>query len=133
MKKTLANGKYKRSDSYIGTIDPTNASDMAHLAIVKNNIKTVNKSIKYSNELIKKYRPHEKTQTYWRVILRGRLGKNNPHAWKYVDSWTCSPEALERKIKYREETGEICTRSCIQLKHAQRIDVYVCQRRSRWE
>lgn len=56
-----------QSKNYVTTLDPMSSVDMEKLQTIKDTVKACN-----AYELKKK-----------RVCLRGRLGKNNPNAWKY--------------------------------------------------
>ena len=81
-----------RSKNYVTSIDPSNPADMDALNEIRKAIKIVNKN---------------NNQPY-RVVLSGRLGKNNPNAWKY---------------------GLTRHHSCVWKEDAVKFDVYVYERK----
>ena len=91
----------KRTSSYIGTFYVEDASDMLELAELKKMVRNMNNMLK-----------EDKYDYRFRVVLHGRLGKNNPAAPKY---------------RYRQD---------VKLSDAIRIDAYInkdkkCLRRSK--
>lgn len=90
-----------RTDSYIFTADPLSANDMQQIELVR-------KTVAVSNKLAKqRVKWSGATPTLYRVCLKARLGKGNPAYAKYKNQWIKS----------------------IKLEDAQRIDVYVQERR----
>jgi hypothetical protein len=103
----------KRTDSYLMTIDPMSCTDMEKIAIVRKTIAIGNKTKLQTHKWqVKRARrwgePEPKAPTLHRVSLKARLGKNNPAYAKYRDQYIKS----------------------IKLEDAQRIDVYIHERRS---
>jgi hypothetical protein len=94
--------KQSRTPNYIFTADPVSVNDMQQIEIVRKTVRT-------SNALAKQRAKWsgEKPVIY-RVCLKARLGKGNPAYSKYRNQWVQS----------------------IKLEDAQRIDVYVQERRS---
>lgn len=94
--------KKTRTSNYIFTADPMSVNDMQQINIVRKTVRTSN--------VLSKQRAKwsgEKPVIY-RVCLKARLGKGNPAYAKYRGQWVKS----------------------IKLEDAQRIDVYVQERRS---
>jgi len=92
----------RKSSSYLFTADVLCVSEMQE-------IERVRKAIAITNTFIRdnaKRTGNKKLITY-RVCLKARLGKNNPAASKYRNQWIKS----------------------IKLEDAQRIDVYIWERR----
>jgi len=91
-----------RTDSYIMTADPLSIGDMAQIQLVR-------KTVAASNKLAKQRAKYSgATPVLYRVCLKARLGKANPaYEAKYKQQWIKS----------------------IKLEDAQRIDVYVNERR----
>ena len=90
-----------RTDSYIFTADPLSANDMQQIELVR-------KTVAVSNKLAKQRAKWSgATPVIYRVCLKARLGVGNPAYAKYKNQWVKS----------------------IKLEHAQRIDVYVQERR----
>lgn len=92
----------QRTTSYITTVKMINGKvapeDQAVLASIKNTVKLSNK----------------KCNKTCYVKLQGRLGENNPHAWKYRrGSW---------------KNGGYSNCQSVRLGDAQRADVYVYNR-----
>jgi hypothetical protein len=90
----------QRTDNYVFTADPMSVGDMQQIAVVRKTVATSNKLAKQRAKW-----KGEKPVIY-RVSLKGRLGKNNPAAAEYVGRF-----------------------QSISLADAQRIDVYVHERR----
>ena len=97
-----------RTDSYIFTADPLSVNDMQQIEIVRKTVATSNKLARRQAKWT-----GEKPVIY-RVTLKGRIGKNNPHAHIY-----------RNKTTYWGRKGDY---QSIKLEHAQRIDVYVQRR-----
>lgn len=57
----------RTSTNYVATLDPNSTFDMEKLQIIRNTIKTLNKF----------------NTNKFKVSIKGRLGKNNPNAFKY--------------------------------------------------
>jgi hypothetical protein len=94
--------KQNRTPNYIFTADPMSVNDMQQIEIVRKTVRTSN--------ILAKQRAKwsgEKPVIY-RVCLKARLGKKNPAYTKYFGQYIKS----------------------IKLEDAQRIDVYVQERRS---
>lgn len=101
----------QRTDNYIFTADPMSVNDMQQIAIVRRTVAVGNKlkmrtymqqcRIAYYSDQDQPLPP-----TLHRVSLKGRLGKNNPAAAKYKGRFQSIP-----------------------LVDAQRIDVYIHERR----
>ena len=65
------------SENYVFTAKATSADDLQK-------IKTLRQTVKAINHMQSQYEKDTgQEQTRYRVCLRGRLGKNNPNAWKY--------------------------------------------------
>jgi hypothetical protein len=92
----------QRTDSYIFTADPMSVNDMQQIEIVRKTIAVANKRARASAKW------SLTTPKIYRVCLKARLGKGNPAYAKYRGQWVQS----------------------IKLEDAQRIDVYVQERRS---
>ena len=92
--------KKTRTPNYIFTADPMSVNDMQQINIVRKTVRTSN--------ILAKQRAKWSGQkaVIYRVCLKGRLGKNNPEAVKYGGRF-----------------------QSIKLEDAQRIDVYVQERR----
>lgn len=88
----------KRSESYVGTVDHRTPEGQAAISDIRDRVACGN--------LMKKLIGVDKR---YRVILRGRLGANNP--------------------AYADYKAGRKTRSCIRLEDAVRVDIYVCERR----
>ena len=102
----------KRTDSYLMTIDPLSAFDMEKLSLVRRTVTTGNKlkmqQHKWAVKRARRWGEEEpKVPTLHRVTLKARLGKNNPAASKY-------------KGRYHFHVA---------MEDAQRIDVYIHERR----
>jgi hypothetical protein len=94
--------KKPRTPNYIFTADPMSVNDMQQIDIVRKTVRTSN--------ILAKQRAKwsgEKPVIY-RVCLKARLGKKNPAYFKYRTQWVKS----------------------IKMEDAQRIDVYVQERRT---
>jgi len=101
----------QRTDNYVFTADPMSVGDMQQIAIVRKTVAVGNKlkMHTYMHQCRIAYRFGEDQPlppVLHRVSLKGRLGKNNPEAAKY-------------KGRFQS----------ISLADAQRIDVYVHERR----
>ena len=95
----------QRTDAYIGTFT-NDSKDSAR-------IKDLRKFVKYMNKMLKQ----EGLNHQYYIKLQGRLGKNNPNAWKY--------EAGENSIY----GGNYCGHwQCIRLKDAAHADAYIYKR-----
>jgi hypothetical protein len=94
--------KKPRTPNYIFTADPMSVSDMQQIDIVRKTVRT-------SNILAKqRAKWSDQKPVIYRVCLKARLGKKNPAYAKYRGQWIKS----------------------IKMEDAQRIDVYVQERRS---
>jgi hypothetical protein len=94
--------KKPRTPNYIFTADPMSVNDMQQIEIVRKTVRT-------SNILAKQRAKWSGAKpVIYRVCLKARLGKGNPAYAKYRGQWVQS----------------------IKLEDAQRIDVYVQERRS---
>lgn len=100
--------KKQRTDSYVFTADPLSVSDMQMIELVRKTVRVTNARAKQDAKW-----KGEKPKLY-RVCLKARIGRNNPHAYIYREKRTY----WGRKGDYQS----------IKLEHAQRIDVYVQRR-----
>ena len=65
------------SENYVFTANAKSADDLAKIETLRQTVKAINlMQRQYEKDV-------DQTQTRYRVCLRGRLGKNNPNAWKY--------------------------------------------------
>lgn len=98
----------QRTNAYVFTADPLSVTDMQQIEIVRKTVAISNayarRDAKWKGEKPKQFR----------VTLKARLGKNNPHAHVY-----------RNKVTY---WGIKSNYQSIKLEHAQRIDVYVQRR-----
>lgn len=69
--------KSRTSTSYVFTANAKSADDLAKIDALRQTVKAIN----YMQRDYEKDTGQE--QARYRVCLRGRLGKNNPNAWKY--------------------------------------------------
>ena len=96
----------RTSNAYIMTADVNSVADMQSIALVRKTISIANRRARDEYAMRMKWNPSanlEKPKQY-RVLLKPRLGKNNPaYATKYKQQWIKS----------------------IKLEDAVRIDVYV--------
>jgi hypothetical protein len=91
----------KRTENYIFTADPMSVNDMQQIEIVRKTVAT-------SNMIAKQRAKYADVKpVIYRVCLKARLGKSNPAYAKYKNQWIKS----------------------IKLEDAQRLDVYVQERR----
>jgi len=96
----------RTSDAYIFTADVNSVTDMNAVEIVRKTVATSNKIARLHYENKMKWNPQSDLQKpkQYRVVLKPRLGKNNPaYATKYKNQWIKS----------------------IKMEDATRIDVYV--------
>ena len=98
------------SENYVFTAKAASADDRQKIETLRQTVKVIN----YMQSQYEKYTGQQ--QTRYRVCLRGRLGKNNPNAWKY-------------KMRQKAYTG--CGAHPYQMIHlsdAAFFDVYVYER-----
>ena len=93
----------KMGTSFIGTFYYDDPSDMHQLDNVRKMVSNMNKDLKSANKDYQFY-----------VKCQGRLGKNNPNAWKYKRGGTYGPSA-----------------GSVRLSDATRVDAYI-YRRNPW-
>ena len=86
--------------SFIGTFYFDDADDMNQLENVRKMVSNMNKDLKVAGKDYKFY-----------VKCQGRLGKNNPNAWKYKRGGTYGPNA-----------------GSVRLGDATRVDAYIYRR-----
>jgi len=99
--------KSRTSTSYVFTANAKSADDLAKIDVLRQTVKAIN----YMQRDYEKDTGQE--QARYRVCLRGRLGKNNPNAWKY-------------KIRQKKYTGYGARPyQMIRLGDASHFDVYV--------
>ena len=108
----------KRSKNYVGTFHTESAADMLELERIRKAIKVVNRELSHF-----KYGSQEKksgfgTEHYHQFYVKcaGRLGKNNPNAYKYNSFNRFGVECEEGRAGY------------VRLEDATRVDAYVYQR-----
>ena len=65
------------SENYVFTAKATSVDDRQKIETLRQTVKVIN----YMQSQYEKSTGQQ--QTRYRVCLRGRLGKNNPNAWKY--------------------------------------------------
>ena len=94
-----------RADSYIGTFHYESADDMIQLQELKKMVSNMNKSLKRAN-----------FDYQFRVVVCGRLGENNPNAYKYK----------ERKYSYHGYGAH--PYQTIKLADASHVDAYIYRR-----
>jgi hypothetical protein len=92
----------RNSANYLMTLNPNSETDMQKLSDLRNRVKLIN----YNNLIKESYNPNL-GKVRVRVSVRPRLGRNNPAASLYSRQYIRS----------------------ILLKHAQRLDVYVSERK----
>lgn len=76
----------KRTDSYVFTFHPDSVEDQLRLEAVKKSVTSINQT----NKLWAGYGNRPKTADRFRVVLKGRLGENNPNAHKYKGKYIYS-------------------------------------------
>ena len=98
------------SENYVFTAKAASADDLQK-------IETLRQTVKAINHMQRQYEKDTgQQQTRYRVCLRGRLGKNNPNAWKY-------------QMRQKAYTGRGAhPYQMIRLSDAAYFDVYVYER-----
>ena len=98
------------SEYYVFTAKAASADDLAK-------IETLRQTVKAINHMQSQYEKDTgQEQTRYRVCLRGRLGNNNPNAWKY-------------QVRQKNYTGYGARPyQMIRLNDAAYFDVYVYER-----